>query len=284
MNPYQNAAETIAAVDRELRAWANGLLISAGLGDIRVDDPDSPSRVKIEADKLAPFPKPASEPGATISLLGRGEGNIGVPEPWPEVGRLMTHGLELVFPKVEGKGTRPEHLTTVMPLENMPGPVRDWYATQGEVEGTESWLFTRDGRKMARLPSLEWRPSMLAVMKYTTSVEGDISVNTMQAYGVLAVGAYMERTIKVTLPPLPMAENVLGLAEALATVLPTDQQARLLSLCARLKAPQDQLFALLPITEDWTLAVQVSLGAGPLLAPSVKPVVNTGMQMPGGGR
>lgn len=278
MNPYLNTVETIAAVDRELRAWASRLLVRANLKDVRVNDPDAPFQLQLTADKFAPWPK-VTEPPQNISILGRGENIHGVPDPWPEIARLITMALDQSFPKIEAKGTRPERLSHICPLEQLPAPLRSWYEKAGEEP--EPWVIHHNGKPSGRLPSLEWRQAMTALMKYGVAVTGEDASITMQTFGLLSVGVYLDRVLTVRVPPLPVGDRLPPLMLALAEVLGGENGERLADHANRLTQPADQKFTLLPVSEDWVFAVQFSVGAGPILSPSITPMIQT---TPGGAR
>lgn len=272
MNPYLNTVETIAAVDRELKAWATRLLTAANLRDVRVNDPDAPFQLQLTADKFAPWPK-VTEPPQNVLLLGRGESIHGVPDPWPEIARLITMGLDMTFPRIEGKGTRPERLSHLCPLDQMAAPLKRWY--ESTEEDPAGWIVEQNGKRMGRLPALEWRMPMTALMKYSVSVTGEDAGITMQTFGLLSVGVYLDRVLTVRVPPLPVGAFLIPLMEALAEVHGGENGARLQDHADCLKKPADQKFTLLPVSEDWIFAVQFSVGSGPLLSPSVTPMIQT---------
>lgn len=286
--PY---TETRALLDRThagLLDWAAARLADAGYTEVPVVDGKAPApaevaRLALVPYRMAPWPRRIENTG-DLPLTRTSDKQAGVPPRWAELGRLIDEAFDALMPEVIGAAyPQPPRLS------GLPAPLRSWYQKMGQA-----WLMGEGSGALARVPVLLWRPAFLVRSWYLALAEvppgsaDDLQPTSL--LGVLALAVNWERSLDLELPGPAVPPELRRLMQALARVSGPDLRERIKEAVTSLEGPARWSLTLVPFPdldrEDLAglmralqrplqpsihLAVQVPLGAGPLLQPSAGP-------------
>ena len=236
MNDYRYAAEVTTAVHVELIRWAGRLLHDAGLEVVDVWG-RFPAEGTVRAHLvLFPYrvgPEPVMIDNAQgASLMGRIENSVkrGVPTSWDKMGHLVTLGVQRLYPDAGNMNDRKWSSASPYPvLDDLPGPMRDWYRMADAAEPKAGWVIRVDEYERGRPPSIKWRSGLTITAHYiavtgdpgrgTTERTSDTAPLSLATLSVLATAIQLERGINVKMPPVPMPDLLRSYMPVLAESL-----------------------------------------------------------------
>lgn len=286
--PYAETRGLLDATHQGLLAWAAARLAEAGYAEVPVVDgaaeaeADGP-RVALLPYRMAPWPR-RIENTSDLPLTRTSDRQAGVPARWSEVGQLIDEAFDVLMPEVVGAA-----FPTPPRLGALPKPLRDWYGRMGQA-----WLMGEGPDALARVPVLLWRPAFLVRSWYLALAEvppgSPASVQPTSLLGVLALAVNWERSLDLELPGPAVPVELRRLMQALARVSSPELRGRIKEAITSLEGParwshtlvpfpdldREDLAGLMralrrPLQPSIHLALQIPLGAGPLLQPSAGP-------------
>lgn len=319
MNPYVQTRVMLSLTHERMMQWVRDILIQAGFSSVKVfgqfaEEESDGAHIVVMPYEIGQWPK-LQEPDEPILLLGEGPDRPieGVDPRWVSLGVTLTPALrELFGRKLPGK---PAVIPPKVPINDMPANLQAWYRSQGEVEGTLSWVVKdENGVQTARLPSLRWQRGILIKTSYLVMASEDPMPEDMTraalvpfnvpALGAILTGIQMHRTFLVRVPAGTMGPDALSFARALAKDLgDSPTAARLTELADNIAAPYDLRVAIrpLPNIQDEAfsnmmlsmkkpmqpvinMSVRVPVGGGPYFEPAVSPLFVNQLKAPPGTR
>lgn len=219
----QRVGETVRAVHEGLLNWVDRLLVQAGLEGVQTSSDFPPEGRSAPTMVVFPYrfgPDPLHSTARAVSLLGLGPdhrpGALGIPEPWGQIGALVTEGLLGQWPR-DPRGRPPRAAR----LDDLPAGLRGWYAAAPEwrVEPVA-------GDELAPLPAAWYVPGLTVATHYLVSAGAatrgvlptDIEATSLllSALGALTVAVHHERGFDLLLPAPNAEESFAGYIQALA--------------------------------------------------------------------
>ncbi len=163
---------TVRDVHDGLLQWIERTLSLAGLEGVQTASDFPPDGRTAPTLVVFPYrfgPDPNLHNTARgCSLLGLGPdyrpGATGLPEPWSQMGALLTDALLGVWPGVGVGRTPGTPLATPRPVQALPEPLQSWYRAAPEV-----WRLTQGSNELCRLPSLWYVPGLSVTVSYLVS-------------------------------------------------------------------------------------------------------------------
>lgn len=307
MNPYRHVAITTREYHEGLMGWSRRLLSEAGLENLEVYG-QMPARGLTSSHlvffpyRLGPEPKVQDNaPGSTLlrPRVPLQPGHPHVPDVWQDLGAALADALEGVFgdlPSPERRGMGRDRGPTYPPVSSLPEPLQAWYGRSEAAQG-EPWTIPSQDGPLARPPALGWRQGLAAVVRYIvlahepgrgaderTSASPPVALS---ALNVILSAVHRERDVSVLVPPMPLPDQLLGYARALAEAAPGPVGARIEAALAELAEPMSQLISVVliqdlnnrelialmqalqrPLQTSLNLQVRYNLGATATFGPS----------------
>lgn len=307
---YTHISSVVGQVHNQLVGWTRNSLRLAGLETVEVygqfpADGTTATYVVLFPYRLGPAPK-IVETSNGINLLGPKQpipdkGSF-VPRDWAELGRCLSEAMRLSFPIINAKRgyPRPHPAPTI---DLLPKPLQKWYSKQ-DPDAEMNWVARRGDGLLARLPSMWWKPSFSMTIHYMavandggrgtsqrTSMDAPIA---LPALSVIASGLHLQRNIKVTLPPLPVAPEIWGMSKAFGESVGGELGDKILGLIDTLQSDDHMTVQVVPVHDltnmDFAnlmqalqrplqpalnLAVRLPLGGFVEISPSVSPNIGT---------
>ena len=169
------------------------------------------------------------ETSSDIPLFGRTIDQDGVVPPgWSRAAKMMTDCMLELYPVDRARGSRPARVRPVVPLKDLPAPLRAWYEEQGDDGSTSAWCVPgRRNTMSGRLPSLSWRRPLNIRQLYLVIANDTDAPSGMHAglpfglsaLAVVLLGIQMEKTLAVTVPAVPADPALLSYFDAMAEAI-----------------------------------------------------------------